>query len=75
MMRADLMEYFSVRPDLKRYLRAEPYWYRILARRPERLEEMEKEARYFNGQTWPQRVSRMNQGLGMTIQLLNLLKR
>ncbi|SDI65816.1 YlbE-like family protein [Natribacillus halophilus] len=74
-MRSDLMQYISAKPDVKHYLRSEPSWYQILARHPERLEEMEKEARLFNGQTWPQRVARMNQGLGLTIQLLNLLKR
>ncbi|MBB6449416.1 hypothetical protein HNR44_001365 [Geomicrobium halophilum] len=74
-MHPEINRYILAKPDLKKYLRAEPSWYRILARRPERLSEMEKEARLFNGQTWPQRVARMNQGLGMTINLLNMIKR
>ncbi|GAJ99676.1 MULTISPECIES: YlbE-like family protein [Geomicrobium] len=74
-MRSDVMEYIRSRPDLKRYLRAEPTWYRKLARHPEQLVDMEKEAKVFNGQTWPQRVAKVNQGLGMTMSLLSMFRR
>ncbi|GAK04081.1 hypothetical protein JCM19037_2454 [Geomicrobium sp. JCM 19037] len=74
-MRNDLLVYITSRQDLKRYLRAEPTWYRILARHPEQLQEMEKEAKVFNGQTWPQRVARVNQGLGMTMSLLSMFRK
>ncbi|WLV25663.1 YlbE-like family protein [Aciduricibacillus chroicocephali] len=56
-------------PELIRYVRMHPDWYRQLSRDPESFSKLEKEAKVFYGKTFPQRVER----IGNQLQMLRLL--
>lgn len=51
------------------FVRNNPEWYRYLARDPKRWQEIPQEAKVYYGQTFSQRLERMNQ----QIQMLGLL--
>lgn len=64
-----LYQSLSNRDDLLRFIRYNPIWYRYLSRDPDRLNEMEKEAKKFYGKTFPQRVEK----IGNNVQMINML--
>jgi hypothetical protein len=72
-MRRTIVEALDTNPDLKHFIRTHPIWYRDLARRPDRLNEMKKEADDFFGKTWSKKLERMGQGLGMINMMLELM--
>jgi len=62
------------RPDLLQYIRKHPEWYRYLSRNPERMIELEKEAKIFYGKTFPQRVEKISNNLQMLRMFASLAK-
>ncbi|HHY74498.1 MAG TPA: hypothetical protein GX497_15000 [Bacillus bacterium] len=68
-MRHEIQNYLATRRDLLIFIRENPIWYRILSRNPEKVFEIEQEAKIFFGRTFPQRIDRLEQH----IQLANLL--
>lgn len=56
-------------PELIRYVRLHPEWYRQLSRNPDQFPQLEKEAKHFYGRTFPQRVEK----IGSQLQMLRLL--
>lgn len=57
------------RPELIRFIRVHPQWYRYLAREPASFSDLEREAKVYYGKTLPQRVER----IGNQLQMLRLL--
>jgi hypothetical protein len=51
------------------FVRENPSWYRKLSRSPEKIFEIEQEAKIFYGKTLPQKIDRLNE----RIQLANML--
>lgn len=68
-MRREIQSYLQSRPDLLVFIRENPRWYRRLSRSPEKVFEIEQEAKVFYGRTFPQKIDRLNEH----IQLANLL--
>ncbi|WP_284140923.1 YlbE-like family protein [Virgibacillus sp. LDC-1] len=69
--------FLQTRPDLQQFIRSNPIWYRFLARDPNQLAELEKEAKVFYGKTMPQRLEKANdrvQLLGMLLQFAETMK-
>jgi hypothetical protein len=69
--------YLANNPSLLRFVRFNPIWYRYLAREPEMVERIEKEAKKFYGKTFPQRIERLNnhvQVMGMLMQFAEAMK-
>ncbi|MFC3040221.1 YlbE-like family protein [Virgibacillus xinjiangensis] len=69
--------YLESRPDLLHFIRYNPVWYRYLSRNPQRIREMEKEAKFFHGKTLPQKLEKMNQQVqmaGMMLQFAEAMK-
>ncbi|TQS75673.1 hypothetical protein DX933_05210 [Ornithinibacillus gellani] len=69
--------YLTVHPDLKTFVRHHPIWYRYLSRDPERMFELEKEAKVYFGKTIPQRMNKWNDRihmLGMLFQFVEAMK-
>lgn len=62
-------QYMISHPQLAMFVRYNPVWYRYLSRDPNRINEMEKEAKRFYGKTFPQRVEKINNQVQM-IQML-----
>lgn len=62
-------QYVSSNPKLAMFVRYNPIWYRYLSRDPNRINEMEKEAKKFYGKTFPQQAEKIND----KIQMINML--
>ncbi|HLR40676.1 MAG TPA: YlbE-like family protein [Virgibacillus sp.] len=64
-------------PELAKFVRYNPMWYRYLSRDANRLGELEKEAKIFYGKTFSQRLEKMNsqvQTISMLIQFAETMK-
>lgn len=72
-MRREIVEALDTNPDLKQFIRIHPIWYRDLARRPDRLGEMQKEADDFFGKSWSKKLERLGHGLSMINMMLELM--
>ncbi|MEC5422808.1 YlbE-like family protein [Virgibacillus sp. C22-A2] len=69
--------YLAQNPRLAMFVRYNPEWYRYLSREPNRIQELEKEAKKFYGRTFPQRVNKINhhvQMVGMLMQFAGAMK-
>ena len=64
--------YLKSNPELLRFVRLNPIWYRYLARDPSRMNEIEKEAKIFYGKTIPQRLEKMSHHIQMASMLIQL---
>ena len=73
-MRADIYQYIRSKPELHRFLRYQPYWYRKLGRNPGLLSEMEKEAKVYFGKTFPQRMDRLQDNMNMAMMMLEMMR-
>ncbi|ALA54717.1 YlbE-like family protein [Shouchella clausii] len=73
-MREEVQRKIFEQPELKAFIRYHPEWYRRLGRQPDQLAAMEREANYFYGKTWPQRVEKMQNNVSMVMMLMEMLK-
>ncbi|WP_404452484.1 YlbE-like family protein [Virgibacillus necropolis] len=64
--------YLKSEPNLLRFVRHNPVWYRYLSRDPSRIMEIEKEAKKFYGKTWPQQFEKASNKLSMMKMLVQL---
>nr|WP_153735962.1 YlbE-like family protein [Aquibacillus halophilus] len=65
------------RPELLKFIRLNPQWYRELTRNPSRIQDLEKEANVFYGRTVPQRIEKISnqvQMVSMLIQMAGAMK-
>ena len=69
-MDISVYNYLTENPRLLRFVRYNPEWYRYLARDPGKMNELEKAAKVFYGQTFPQRVEKWNHQIQMIEMLL-----
>ncbi|MFA9557333.1 YlbE-like family protein [Evansella sp. AB-rgal1] len=73
-MRTEVYNYIRNEPELHRFLRYHPNWYRKLSRNPYMLKDMEKEAKVFYGKTYPQRIDRLQNSMNMAVMMLEMMK-
>lgn len=73
-MRREIQYYLANRPDLLTFVRENPFWYRILTRNPEKVYEIEEEAKIFYGRTFPQRIDRFKEQLDLVHMLFSLFQ-
>ncbi|AVQ98936.1 YlbE-like family protein [Oceanobacillus sp. M65] len=69
--------YLEENPQIARFVRYNPVWYRYLSRDPSRISELPKEAKVFYGKTIPQKVERFSnqmQMVGMMLQFAGAMK-
>ncbi|WP_186577575.1 YlbE-like family protein [Aquibacillus kalidii] len=71
-MQPSVYQFLQTRPELLRFIRLNPMWYRHLTRNPNRLDELEKEAKYFYGQTVPQKIERVSNQIQMVSMLIQM---
>ncbi|HLR66037.1 YlbE-like family protein [Virgibacillus alimentarius] len=62
--------YLQNHPELLVFVRYNPVWYRYLSRDPNKLEELEKEAKRFYGKTFTKRLEKMNNQVQMITMLM-----
>jgi hypothetical protein len=72
-MRREIYEMIQMNPELKRYLREQPIWYRTLARHPEKLEHMQIEMMNRYRKTIPHKVSELSQSLQLISMMLGMM--
>jgi hypothetical protein len=73
-MRTNVLHYIKSRPELIQFVRQNPIWYRKLSRNPELIDTIEKEAKYFYGKTFSQKVNKFQQNIQMASFLLGFLQ-
>lgn len=64
--------YLQANPELANFVRYHPIWYRYLTRDPQRIHEIEKEAKKFYGKTIEQRLERLNDQVQMVHMLIQI---
>lgn len=62
--------YVSNNPKIAMFIRYNPVWYRYLSREPNRINELEKEAKKYYGKTFPQQVEKLNNQMQMVSMLI-----
>ncbi|HHW38263.1 MAG TPA: hypothetical protein GXX18_13665 [Bacillales bacterium] len=72
-MRREIQSYLQSRPDMLMFVRESPGWYRKLSRSPEKVFEIEQEAKIFYGRTFPQRMDRLNESIQFANMLLGMM--
>ncbi|MFD1038757.1 YlbE-like family protein [Virgibacillus byunsanensis] len=76
-MQQSIHDYLITRPDLQRFVRYNPVWYRYLTRDPAMIYKMEKEAKKFYGKTFPQKLGKISdqvQMVSMLVQFAGAMK-
>lgn len=76
-MQSFCYHYLQSRPDLLYFVRFNPEWYRYLTREPNRIYELENEAKRFYGKTFSQRLEKWSNQLqmaGMLMEFADLMK-
>lgn len=71
-MNLSIKEYLKERPDLIKFLRYNPEWYRYLSRDPNNITDMETEAKIFYGKTFTQRLEKFREKVQLTSMLINM---
>lgn len=61
--------YLQANPRLLTFIRHNPIWYRYLSREPQKMFELENEAKVFYGKTFNQRLEKINEH----IQLITII--
>lgn len=69
-MQAVCYQYLRSRPELLRFVRLNPIWYRYLARDPKNLSELETAAKQFYGKTFSQRLEKVGDSVQMARMLM-----
>ncbi len=72
-MRREIQSYLQSRPDMLMFVRENPIWYRRLSRSPEKVFEIEQEAKFFYGRTFPQRIDKLNESIQLANMLLSMM--
>ncbi|MFD1360228.1 YlbE-like family protein [Lentibacillus salinarum] len=62
-------QYLQENPELAKFVRLNPVWYRYLTREPHRIQELEKASKQFYGKTFSQQVDK----IGSHVQMVNML--
>ncbi len=73
-MRLDVQQYLYENQELRYFVRQRPIWYRKLSRDPSLFPQLEKEANYFYGRTFPQRVEQIQNHLGLAMMLIEMMR-
>ncbi|AKM18407.1 YlbE-like family protein [Geobacillus sp. FSL K6-0789] len=73
-MRRDVWQYVQANPMLRAFVREQPRWYRLLARRPHELSALQLAALRHYGQTIPDKVEKISQSLQMASLMWQMFK-
>lgn len=73
-MRTQISQYIFSNNELKRFIREQPQWYRMLSRKPELLEQFEIASSHYFEKTIPHRVQKFSQGVQMASMMMGMLQ-
>ncbi|MGP4040416.1 YlbE-like family protein [Gracilibacillus sp. D59] len=71
-MEPETYRFIQQREDLWQFIRLNPEWYRYLTRNPNRIGELELQAKQFYGKTLPQRMEKAQQNMQMIRLLMQM---
>lgn len=73
-MQPSVYQYLESRPDLIKFIRMNPIWYRTITRDPSVIPTMEQEAKYYFGKTASQKIERFSNQLQMVQMIMQMAK-
>jgi hypothetical protein len=73
-MRKDVMDYIQADPDLKKFLREQPIWYRKLCRNPNDLQSFQVAALHYYKKTIPHQVEKFSNGIQMASMMMSMFQ-
>lgn len=73
-MRMDMMEYIKADPDLIKFLREQPNWYRKLGRNPNDLQAFQISSLHYHGKTIPHKVEKFSNSVQMASMMMSLFQ-
>lgn len=73
-MRKEMMEYIKSDPDLIRFLREQPIWYRKLGRNSNELQSFQISALHYFKKSIPHRVEKFSNGVQMASMMMSLFQ-
>lgn len=71
-MNKNVYRFLQSHPHLLTFVRHNPMWYRYLSREPQKMFELEKEAKSFYGKTFPQRLEKVNDHIQLAALLIQM---
>lgn len=71
-MQSEVYHTLKERPELLKYVRLHPQWYRRLSRNPNEIPLLEQEAKYYYGQTPAQRMQQWTNNMQMFSMLIQM---
>lgn len=74
LMRKDIMEYIQADPDLIKFLREQPLWYRRLGRNPNQLQSFQVSALHYHKKSIPHHVERFSNGVQMAQMMVGMFQ-
>ncbi|MCD7033922.1 YlbE-like family protein [Metabacillus sp. GX 13764] len=73
-MRKDIQEYIEANPDLKRFMREQPQWYRKMARNPHDTESLNMAMMNHYQKTIPHKVAQFSNSIQMASMMLGMFQ-
>lgn len=73
-MRKEILDYLKANPELHRYVREDPAWYRKLSRNPSGLQSLQSSSKSFYKKTFSDQVERIANSLGMASVMMQMLQ-
>jgi len=73
-MNEKVYHYLQANQDLLNFVRHNPIWYRYLSRNPERIYELENQAKVFYGKTFSQKLEKVSEQVQMVYMLAQLMQ-
>jgi len=71
-MNENVYNYLQANPDLLTFVRYNPIWYRYLSRDPDKMFELEKEAKIFYGKTFSKRLEKFSEHVHLATMLVQM---
>ncbi|GKU82356.1 YlbE-like family protein [Niallia sp. NCCP-28] len=73
-MRPTIKEYISQSPELQKFIREQPQWYRELSRNPNELEAFEVASLHYYKKTIPDHVAKFSNGVQMASMMVSMFQ-
>ncbi|MTH52605.1 hypothetical protein GKZ89_04230 [Bacillus mangrovi] len=71
-MRKEIQDYIQSKPEITKFIREQPQWYRKLARNPKASEEMNLAMMHYYQKTIPHKVAQFSNSLQMASMMLGM---
>lgn len=73
-MRKEVVDYIHSNQDLKKFIRVQPIWYRILSKNPHQLDKFEAASINYYERTVHHRVQKFSNGVQMASMMMQMFQ-